>query len=409
MNPTSSETAPIPAHVAPHLVVHSFPLIVGTTTSENPFQTIIPKIHEGPEVMYCPTGYLGFAPAWIFRTAKDLQAIYMDNEHFTSKGYSPFAKLCGESWSIVPTELDPPVHGLFRNMVNPLFTPRRMAALDARVRDFAREYINKFKARGECEFMNEFAFRFPINVFLELMGLSMDKVDTFLEWENGMLHSGDMAQIAESTRSVKKFLLEEIEARRANPGDDLISFGITAEVDGRKMTEEELFGFCFNLFIGGMDTVSTNIAWQIRHLAEHPEQQAQLRANPELIPTAVEEMLRNYAAVTTARTCTKPVQINGAQLMPGEKVLMSTTLANSDPAAFENPAEVHLDRNPRHLTFGSGIHRCVGAPLARRELIIAIEEFLKMLPEFRIAPGAKLETHLGNVIQPILLPLVWKN
>jgi len=404
MQPNPS--AAIPAHVPPHLV-GEYPLVLGATTFDNPFHKLIPQLMEGPEVMWVPNGYLGHFPAWVFRRAKDLQQIYLDNEHFSSKDFAPFAKLLGENWNNVPAEVDPPMHGLFRNMVNPRFTPRRMAALEGRVREFAQFYINKFKDKGHCEFMNEFAFRFPINVFLELMGLPMDKVDTFLEWENGLLHEHDMAKVAEATRNVKNYLMGEIEERRKNPRDDLITFGVEAEIDGRKMTEDELFGFCFNLFIGGMDTVSTNTAWQFRHLAENPQDQAKLRANPELIPTATEEMFRAYAAVTTARTCIKPVQIHGVQLMPGDKILMATTLVNRDPNEFENPNEVRLDRNPRHLTFGTGIHRCVGAPLARREVIIAIEEFLKAIPEFRIAPDAKIRTQLGGVIQPETLPLVW--
>jgi len=402
----SQEAAPVPAHVPAHLV-GSYPLVLGATTLENPFDKIIPQIHEGPDVMWCANGYLGHFPAWVFRRAKDLQAIYMDTEHFSSKDFAPCAKLRGENWNNVPAEVDPPMHGLFRNMVNPLFTPRKMAALENRVREFAQLYINKFKDKGHCEFMSEFAFRFPINVFLELMGLPMDKVETFLEWENGLLHEHDMAKVAQATRNVKNYLMGEIEERRKNPRDDLISFGINAEIEGRKMREDELFGFCFNLFIGGMDTVSTNTAWQFRHLATHLDDQAKLRANPALIPAATEEMFRAYAAVTTARTCVKPVQIHGVQLMPGDKILMATTLANRDPSEFENPNEVRLDRNPRHVTFGTGIHRCVGAPLARREVIIAIEEFLKAIPEFRIAPDAKIVTQLGGVIQPETLPLVW--
>lgn len=405
MQPTQAP-APVPAHVPANLV-GSYPLILGATTLENPFHRIIPQIHEGPEVMWCANGYLGHFPAWVFRRAKDLQAIYLDNEHFSSKDFAPFAKLLGDSWNNVPAEMDPPMHGLYRNMINPQFTPRKMAGLENRVREFAQMYINKFKDKGQCEFMSEFAFRFPINVFLELMGLPMDKVETFLDWENGLLHEHEIPKIIQATRNVKEYLWSEIEERRKNPRDDLITFGIQAEIDGRKLTDDELFGFCFNLFIGGMDTVSTNVAWQFRHLAENPADQAKLRANPELIPTATEEMFRAYAAVTTARTCIKPVVINGAQLMPGDKILMATTLANSDPAEFENPGEVRLDRNPRHLTFGTGIHRCVGAPLARREVIIALEEFLKAIPEFRIAPDAKIVTQLGGVVQPETLPLVW--
>jgi cytochrome P450 len=409
MSAITSAVAPtttIPPHVPANMIGH-FPLVLGAETYENPFDRIIPEINKGPEVFYDPKGYLGIQGAWIFRRTQDLQSIYLDTEHFSNKDFAPFAKLVGESWSTLPAEIDPPMHGLYRALLNPLFTPRRLQALEDNVRSYARLYIDKFKDRGHAELMNEFCFRFPINVVLNLIGLPMDKVETFLEWEHGLLHEPDMAKIADAVRNVKKYMLGVLEERRQEPKDDLVTFALNAEVAGRKLTDDELWGFMFNLFIGGMDTVSTNTSLQLRYLAEHPEQQSYLRAHPDKIPLAVEEMLRALAAVTTFRTCVKPVRVHGVQIMPGDKVAISTALANRDDDEFENPNEVRFDRNPRHLSFGSGIHRCLGAPLARRELIIALEEFLKAIPEFRIAPSAKILTYLGGTIQPATLPIVW--
>jgi len=307
----------------------------------------------------------------------------------------------------VPAETDPPMHGLYRAIINPLFAQIRMRELETRVRDIARDYIARFRDRGACEFMGEFAFRFPIAVFLELMNLPIARVDEFLSWEKKLLHSADLAEIADGTRSIRDYLLDVIEERRAHPGDDFISIGLAAKVEGRKLTDDELMGFCFGLFVGGMDTVSTNMGLHFRHLAENPQHQRQLRANPAQIPEALEELLRAYSAVTTFRTCIKPVQIAGVQIMPGDKVAMATTLANRDPAVFPHANEIQLDRNPRQMTFGHGPHRCVGAPLARRELTIAMEEFLGDIPEFRLEPGATIMTFLGGMIQPATLPLVW--
>jgi cytochrome P450 len=391
----------------PRELVRDYPFKLGATCDENPFDTLVPKVHEGPEVFYTPHVYPGFRPAWIFRRAKDLAAIYQDTEHFSNKDFAPFAQLVGDTWSSLPAETDPPMHGLYRAMVNPLFAPRKIATLDNRVREFARGYINQFKDKGECEFMSDFAFRFPIAVFLELMNLPLERVDEFLEWEMMLLHSADLQVIANGVRKVKAYLLGVIEERRANPGDDFVSYGIKAEIQGRKLTEDELFGFCFNLYIGGLDTVSTNMGLHFRHLAENPRDQALLRKEPARIPNAVEELMRAYSAVTTFRTVIKPVQVHGVQLMPGDKVAMVTTLANRDPDAFERPNEVLLDRNPRHITFASGPHRCVGAPLARRELVIAMEEFLAQVPTFRIKPGTTIRTGIGLMIQPETVPLVW--
>jgi cytochrome P450 len=179
-------------------------------------------------------------------------------------------------------------------------------------------------------------------------------------------------------------------------------------IDGRQLSRDELLGFCFNLYVGGLDTVSTNMGWHFRHLAENQDHQAALRLSPAMIPNAVEELLRAYSAVTSFRTCTKPVVIRGVQLMPGDRAAMATFLANTDPDAFEQPNEVRLDRNPRHITFGTGIHRCVGAALARREISIAIEEFLIAIPNFSVEEGAELSTSLGPVIQSKALSLSWK-
>ncbi|MEC9358161.1 MAG: cytochrome P450 [Pseudomonadota bacterium] len=401
-------TPPIPPHVSPELI-RPYPLIMGAMTDEHPYKTIIPRQHEEqPEVFYALHAYPGFTPAWIFRKARDLNAIYQDNEHFTAKGLSPFAMLVGDTWSTLPVESDPPTHMLYRSVMNPLFSPKKMQALEERVREIARGYIAKFKDKGECELMSEFAFRFPIAVFLELMDMPLDRVEEFLKWEMQMFHAASMEEVRDGVLNVKNYLNEIIEERRNSPGDDFISHAINAQIEGHKLTHDEIFGFCFNLFIGGLDTVSTNMGWHFRHLAENPEHQALLRSRPEMIPGAIEELLRAYSAVATFRTCIKPVTINGVQLMPGDKVAMTTYFANTDPEVYENPSEVRFDRGAsRHIAFGFGVHRCVGAPLARRELVIAMEEFFKAIPSFQVKPDTTISSTLALMVQPLQLPLVW--
>ena len=397
----------IPAHVPRELVREDYPFIMGMTTSENPFNTMVPALHKNPDIIYSTNFYPGYQPAWIPRRLEDLQALYMDTEHFSSKGFSPFPKLIGENWNLLPVEIDPPEHTAYRTLLNPLFAPRRLQMLEDKVRHSARQFINKFKDNGECEFMSEFAFRFPIVVFLDLMGLPHERLEQFMEWENMLLHSVDIENVAKGTRLVVDYLREMIEARRRNPVDDLISFGVTAELNGRKLNDDELIGFCFNLFIGGLDTVSTNLSWQTRHLAENPLQQKRLRESPAMIQSALEDMYRRYAAVTTFRTCIKQTTLRGITIMPGDKIAMPTTLANTDPIAWEKPFEVDIDGAPRHVTFAYGVHRCIGAPLARRESTIALEELFAAIPEFRLKEGVEIITELGPILQLRNLPLVW--
>jgi cytochrome P450 len=397
--------ASVPAHVPPDLV-RPFPYLLGQTTTAHP-HSFIEEIHQGPEIFWAEKVFSGYRGAWVPRRAVDLQNIYFDNEHFSVRGFAPFSKLVGDSWYLVPAEVDPPHHALLRGLVNPLFTPKRMASLEDKIRLYAHDYVAGLRDRGSCEFMNDFAFEFPIKVFLELMGLPQERMPQFMAWEHALLLEPDLEEIKKATRAVVAYLREEMADRRINPRDDLVTFGVQAEVDGRKLHDDELVGFCFNLFIGGLDTVSTNMAMQFRHLAERHDHQATLRAHPEMIPDAIDELMRAYAAVATSRECIKEITIRDVTIKPGDKVLMATFLGGRDPEMYPNPNEIILDRRPKHVSFGYGSHLCVGMHLARREMRIAMEEFLARIPEFSIAPGAEITSYLAAMIQPIALPLVW--
>ncbi len=396
----------IPDHV-PASAVKQFPFVFGTTTTADPYTDWVPDIHRNmPDIFYAPHAYPGATPAWVVRRTELLREIYFDTDTFSSKDFSPFAKLIGETWTNTPVEVDPPEHAKYRSFINPLFTPKAVGKLDEKIRQYAIDYVEAFRERGSCEFMREFAFEFPIKVFLELMDFPLENTKQFLEWEYGLLHEMDMMKIAEATRNVVGFLRDQIEDRRRNPRDDVISYALSVDVEGRKLNDDELVGFTFNLFIGGLDTVSTNMGLQFLHLARHHDDQQFLREHPEEIPHALDELMRAYAPVTTFRTCTREVDFHGVKMMPGDKVMVSTTLAGRDPAEFENPQDVRFDRRSRHVSFGFGPHMCVGMHLARREMRIALEEFLQRIPEFSVKPGHQLEYHLG-MIQPVTLPLVW--
>jgi cytochrome P450 len=395
----------IPDHV-PASLVRPFPYVFGTTTREDPFADWAPAVHEGPPIFYAPHAYPGGTPAWIVRRVEDLRKVYFDTDTFSSKDFSPYSKMIGDTWTNTPVEIDPPHHAKYRSFINPLFTPAAMAKLEGKIRSYAIEYIEAFRERGACEFMSEFAFEFPIKVFLELMDFPLSNTKQFLEWETGLLHEMDMAKMADAVGNVVAFLREQIEERRKRPGNDVISYALAGEIEGRKWNDDELVGLAFNLFIGGLDTVSTNMGLQFLHLAQNPKDQQFLRENPKEIPHAIDEMMRAYAAVTTFRTCTRETEFCGVKMMPGDKVAVHTTLAGRDPEEFPEPGEVRLGRNPRHVSFGFGPHMCVGMHLARREMRIAIEEFVSRIAHFSIKPGHEIEYHLG-MIQPVTLPLVW--
>ena len=408
---TKIETNPLkmsrPDHV-PEALVRDYPFkLRGATVSVLP-RTLIPELHGNPPIFWAEGVHPMLPGAWVPRTYKELQQIYQDTDHFTVRGTSQFAQMIGEDWYPIPHETDHPLHSKYRMLLNPMFAPKYITQLEGRIRQFAQDKLLELKPKGECDFVSEFAFEFPIRVFLELMGMPQEDMATFLEWEHAILRSDSIEPVAAAMKKVTEYLSKQCAIRRENPANDLISLAVQSEIDGRKLTEDELKGFCFNLFVGGLDTVSTNMSNHFRHLAEFPEDQEFLRKNPDRISNAIDEMMRAYAAVTTIRLCRQDTEIGGVEIRQGDLVMMATHLAANDPEAFTDPEVVDFDRKPRHVSFGYGPHLCIGMHLARREMRIAMEEALAILPPFTIKPGARIESFCSGIIGPLTLPLVWK-
>jgi cytochrome P450 len=223
-----------------------------------------------------------------------------------------------------------------------------------------------------------------------------------------MLHTNDWEVRSNAVKNAVDYLKGEIAARRAAPRDDYISKIFDLEVeDGRKWNDEEVLGHCFNLFLGGLDTVTTMLGNIVTWLARHPEQQQELRDNPDRIVLAVEEFLRIFGPVTAFRIATRELEIHGQKIMPGEYVSVCTPVANQDPKILDNPSEVRFDRKAPHIALGGGIHKCLGMHLARFELQIALEELLKAIPSFRVKDGFELGYFVGNITFVPALELQW--
>lgn len=402
----SVDWAKVPAHV-PADLIRPYPLCARKVVYENPYDTLIAEVHKGPKIFFSTEVFPIRQGGWVVRDADFLRQIYNDNDHFSKKGFTQMAAMLGEEWDVIPTELDPPRHTGFRRALNGLFTPNKLADLEEKVRARARELIARFELRGNCDFIKDFAVPYPVMIFLELLGLPIDRMDEFLVWENQILHSSDPERRKAGVRAVKKVLLEAIEKKRNRPGNDLITNALNLKVGGKPISDIEIFGHCFNLYIGGLDTVASMLGWHFYHLAAHPDFQSQLRKDPSLLKPAIEELLRAYPVTTTFRICTREYTIGSVTFQPGDKVAMATPLAGRDPEQFDEPNEIRIDRKPRHLTFGAGIHSCLGLHLARREILIAMEEMFAATPEFRIKEGAKVPFFIGSIHHLEALPMVW--
>lgn len=382
MTDTSTFTAP--PHAPAGLVRDLDPWLVLMEAGRDAHRRAARFHEEFPPIFYATRlGYMG--GCWVPQKAEDLRRILQDPETFSSAGLTGFSQMIGETWPLIPLEIDPPAHSAYRILLNPLFTPKRVGQLDAEMRALADQLILRVLDVGQCDFDEDFASQFPILIFLKLMGWPLEEAPTFVEWTRTLVKGRDLGEVAQACREIATYLRGRIAERTANPSDDFTSFVVTAEIDGRRLTEDEVMGICFLIFIGGLDTVTSTLAFQFAHLASHPEHQARLRADPDLIPTAVEELLRAYSVVNMRRQVTRDVEVAGVQMRKGDFVLISTELANLDPQEFPHATEVDFDRpDNRHMAFSYGAHRCIGSHLARRELAISMQEWLRLAPPFRL-------------------------
>jgi len=402
----AAKAGAIPDHVPPEMVVDY-------RYGEQPGFAADPqgqaaKLFDGPRVVYVPNIAHDGRQGWMVHRYDDVRAVYQDAEHFSSKNVANFQTFVGANWDMIPLELDGERHQQFRMLLNPLFAPNKINAMEAGVRELAVSLIEAFSAKGECEFMEDFARPYPISIFLKLMDLPLEMRSTFLAWEYQVLHAKDMDVRRDGLRKIIGYLEGAIAERRNALGDDLISFAIKARINGEPLSDDDVMGVVFMLYIGGLDTVVATLGFMFRYLASHPERQRELIENPAILPDAIDEMLRVFASVNGSRLLTRDMEFAGVQMKKGDRVYVTTVAANRDPREFDHPNEVDFTRSAnRHLTFAAGPHRCIGSHLARREIKIAIEEWLKRIPSFAIREGAVMPAHAGGVWGIENLPLVW--
>jgi cytochrome P450 len=312
--------------------------------------------------------------------------------------------------------LDPPDHTAWRRLLAPHFTPRRAEQMSGAVRARCVELIDGFAGRGEVDFVAEFAARYPTSIFLELFGLPYEDLDRLLVWEQQIMHPDnesdpDRTRFLAAMNSVTAYFGELIASRRANPGPgsgDLLSIALTWTIDGDPIPDEQMLPFCLFLFIAGLDTVTSQITYMFHHLATHPGDRRRIVAEPAIHQRAVEEFLRFHPIIVSGRKVTRDTELNGCPIRAGEMIAVPLSGAGRDQAAYPHADRVDFDREViRHLSFGLGPHRCLGAHLARQELRIALEEWHKRIPDYSIAPGVRILERTAGTWGLDSLPLVW--
>ena len=336
---------------------------------------------------------------------EDVRAVAYDTEHFSSRRVivreTPPPRIPAP-----PITSDPPEHRPARMVLLPPFTPDAIRKLEPRARALCNELIDRFIARGTCDAAVEYAQEIPARLIAHMLDLPESDGDLYRRWIHEILEVGitDQAVLMQAVGEMTRYFAAAVQERTAKPGDDLISYLVHARPNGTPMTTDHVLGSLRLLLIAGIDTTWSGIGSCIWHLAKTPQDRRRLVAEPALMPTAVEELLRAYAPVTMAREVVKETSINGCTFKPGQMVMLSFPAANRDPAMFEDADKVVIDRKEnRHAAFGLGIHRCIGSNLARMELTVAVEELLRRVPEFSVAGPVTWSE--GTVRGPRRLPL----
>ncbi|MCE2390401.1 MAG: cytochrome P450 [Proteobacteria bacterium] len=317
----------------------------------------------------------------------------------------------GNERPLIPLQIDPPEHVKYRKLLDPVFSRKRMAILEPQVRRLAAERIEAFADRGVCDFHGELAEPLPSTVFLQLLGLPLERLPYFLELKDGIIRpEASATPVSRETTGRKIYALfeEALDARSAEPGEDLLSWMSEEEVDGRKLTREQILDICYLLLLAGLDTVTASLDCFVAYLAQHPERRRMAIERPEMLDGVIEELLRSETPVVTVlRVLKQDVTLSSVELKAGERVALLLGAADSDERSFDDPERVDFGRRPnRHLAFGGGPHRCLGSHLARMELRAVLEEFHARIPEYELAPGVQLQYSPG-IRQVSELPLVW--
>jgi cytochrome P450 len=313
--------------------------------------------------------------------------------------------------TLPPVSLDPPVHAVYRRAMLPRFTPGAIDELVPATEAICNRLIDRFIDTGRADAGTDYAQHVPVLVTTEQFGLPASDADRIRRWMHEMIELGqdDLERGRRAALEVRSYFREHLARRRSEGGDDFIAWLTRAVMDGGGIPEKEQAASLIVLLIGGTDTTLSALGAALLHLATHPEDQKRLRAEPDLIETAVEEFLRFYAPLESGRVATRDAEVGGCPVTAGEHVWLSFPAACRDPNVFSEPDRFVIDRKEnRHLAFGVGIHRCLGSNLARMELRVALRAWMERVPPFRVPDGATIEYSTGgNVRGPRRVPVVF--
>jgi cytochrome P450 len=372
---------------------------------ESDFHAAWEKLHAPgtPDVVWTPRN----GGHWIATRGEIIRSIFAHHEQFSSRVIL-VPKAIGELHKMIPTTVDPPLHQRYRALLNDRMAPRTVGRMENQVRAAAAALIQAIVGDRRCDFTRAYAEIFPLQIFMRLVDLPAEDTLKLKSWADHMVRPDGTMPFDVAKQHFFDYLEPYIESRVGGAGVDLISVMINRQIGGRPLSRDEMLKLTSQIMIAGLDTVVNFLGFVFLFLARNPDHRAQLVAEPSLIPAAIEELLRRFPIVTIAREVRTDMEFEGVSLKQGDMMLTATPLVGTDRGLNDRPLEVDFHRQgAQHATFGHGRHMCPGAHLARLELRVTIEEWLKRIPDFAVAPGAELRFRGGIVGVVESLPLVW--
>jgi cytochrome P450 len=393
MADTIPELTPRPAHV-PEELVADYDYVKPAGLREVGVYRAASRLHDGPDIIWTPR----HGGHWLVTRAQDVKFIQENYEVFSHEEFMIPRQL--QSFKPIPLAVDPPNHARYRAVMNPAFMPKAVARMREDARALTIELTEAIKPNGACEFLSEFARIMPVTMFLKIVDLPLDRREEFVEWGIAIMSSYDISARTQAMIRVREYLKSVIDEREGGEGEDLLTRVANWRRNPRFENDEETISMASLLFVGGLDTVASSLSYIAHYLAQNPGQQQRLRDDPAIIPAASEEFLRRFGLSNTGRIVTRDFEYKGVLFKKDEMIMVPNNLSGIDERAYRDPFTVDFDRGIGpfdHNTFGNGPHKCIGAPLARAEIQIFLEEFVGRMPEFRLDPDRENLEHCGSV------------